>query len=318
MPVLTHRFSGPRGLHDFRRTVRQSLVSQAVETRDPAGFRARLSTADIGPARLVSVTVGALHARQTGQRSPGGVFLLLSTKADGRIRHRFGVEPVVPGRLVVVPGGESFEVDYPAAAKLLFVGLPPALVEARYAALDAAISSAPLDPAGRALGRQLPHLMTAVGATEDAARRRNLASVFATVLDLLLDGTLGDTRGRPLLALRIAAERLVEDHLTEPDLSVSWLAGRLAVSVRQLHRAFADNGHAHGPAGYIRLRRLQACARELVGSPVSAAELAYRYQFASASHFGAAFRAHFGSSPGRWRAEVAADGHGRDSAAAQL
>ncbi|GAA3767642.1 helix-turn-helix domain-containing protein [Micromonospora maritima] len=316
MPVLTHRFSGPRGLHDFRRAVRQSLVSQAVEARDPAGFRARLSTADVGPTRLVSVTVAALHARQTGQRSPGGVFLLLGAKADGRIRHRFGVEPVVPGRLVVVPGGESFEVDYPAVAKLLFVVLPPALVEARYAALDAAITSAPLDPVGRALGRQLPHLMTAVGATEDPARRRNLASVFAAVLDLLLAGTFGDTRGNPHLALRIGAERLVEDHLTDPDLSVSWLASRLAVSVRQLHRAFADNDH--GPAGYIRLRRLQACARHLVRSPVSAAELAYRYQFASASHFGAAFRAHFGSSPGRWRADAAADGHGLDSVAAQL
>ena len=314
MPVLTQRFSGPRGLHNFRRAVRQSLVSQAVEARDPAGFRARLSTADIGPTRLVSVTVGALHARQTGQRWPGGVFLLLSKKADGRIRHRFGVERVVPGRLVVVPGGESFEVDYPAAAKLLFVALPPALVEARYAALDAAISSAPLDPAGRALCRQLPHLMTAVGATEDPARRRHFASVFAAVLDLLLDGTVGDTRGGPHLALRVAAERLVEDHLTEPDLSVPWLASQLAVSVRQLHRAFGDTGH--GPAGHIRLRRLQACARELVGSPVSATELAYRYQFASASHFGAAFRAHFGSSPGRWRAE-AADGHSFDSVSAQ-
>ncbi|WBC17989.1 helix-turn-helix domain-containing protein [Micromonospora sp. WMMA1998] len=312
-----HRFSGPRGLHEFRRAVRQSLVSQAVEARDPAGFRARLSTADVGPTRLVSVSAGALHARrQTGRRSSGGVFLLLSTKADGRIRHRFGVEPVVPGRLVVVPGGEPFEVDYSAAAKLLFVVLPPVLVEARYAALDAAIRSAPLDPVGRALGRQLPHLMTAAGATEDPARRRDLASVFAVVLDLLLDGTLGDTRGGPHLALRLAAERLVEDHLTEPDLSVAWLASQLAVSVRQLHRAFADNGH--GPAGYIRLRRLQACARDLVGSPMSASELAYRYQFASASHFGAAFRAHFGSSPGRWRAKAAADGHGFDSVAARL
>lgn len=304
MPAGAYRFAGARGLDAFNLAVGQTLVSQTVQARDPAAFHARLREVELGPTRLVSAAVGPLHARRrSAQTSAGSVFLLLSRKADGRIGHRHGAEPITPDRLVVVPGGEPFEVSYPTAARVLFVVLPPALVAERYTALDGPIRSVPLDPAGRALCRQVPHLMTAAAVTGGVPRVDEVAAVFTAVLGMLVRGAIGETADDPHTALRIAAERLVEERLTEPDLSVAWLAARLAVSVRQLHRAFAAAGA--GPAGYIRDRRLLGCARALTESTASVTELAHRYGFASASHLGVAFRQRFGVSPGRWRAEVA-------------
>src|SRR6185312_15515833 len=108
--------------------------------------------------------------------------------ADGRIGHRHGTEPITPDRLVVVPGGEPFEVSYPTGARVLFVVLPPALVAERYAALDGPIRSVPLDPVGRALGRQVPHLMTAAAVTAGRPRVEEIAAVFTAVLGMLLGG----------------------------------------------------------------------------------------------------------------------------------
>jgi AraC-like DNA-binding protein len=305
MPVAAYRFVGPRGLDAFNFAVGQTLVSQTVEARDPATFHARLREVELGPTRLVSAAVGPLHAhRRAAQTSAGSVFLLLSTKADGRIGHRRGAEPITPDRLVVVPGGEPFEVSYPSAARVLFVVLPPALVAERYTALDGPVWSVPLDPAGRALCRHVPHLMTAAAVSAGVPRVDEVASVFTAVLGMLVRGAIGETADDPGTALRIAAERLVEERLTEPELSVAWLAARLAVSVRQLHRSFAAAGV--GPAGYIRDRRLNACARALTESRASVTALAHRYGFASASHLGVAFRQRFGVSPGRWRDDAAA------------
>ncbi|MDG4768094.1 AraC family transcriptional regulator [Solwaraspora sp. WMMD406] len=131
-----------------------------------------------------------------------------------------------------------------------------------------------------------------------------LPGILDGLLQLTLRSTIGETSGQPLPALRVAAERLIEQELARPDrtvpeLAVPQLAARLAVSVRQLHRAFEPTGHT--VAEYVRLRRLAACAHALRDTSMTVTELAHRYGFASASHLGVLFRARYGTSPGRWR-----------------
>nr|MDT0657968.1 helix-turn-helix domain-containing protein [Micromonospora sp. DSM 115978] len=322
--MTRRRFVGAAGLTAFNGAVRRSLVSQVVEVGDPETFRAGLREVGIGPVRLVSAAVNALRSQRTVTALPasGSVFLLLSDRARGGIRHRYGTEPITPDRLVVVPDAEPFTVEYPDPSRLLFVVLPPAVVAGRYPALDGRIRSAPLEPAARALVRQLPHLMSAteaVGSEPSAALTADagpaeLASILDATLHLTLRRTLGDTAGDPLVALRVAAERLIETRLTEPGLGVSWLAAKLAVSVRQLHRAFDATDAT--VAGFIRDRRLAACARGLLDEPsASVTDLAHRHGFASASHLGTLFRARYGTTPGRWRAHsgaAPATRHGSD------
>jgi AraC-like DNA-binding protein len=300
------RFEGSAGLAGFSRVVRESLVPQRIEAREPVTFRARLRDADIGQMRLVSAAVDPIRSRRTAAApaTPGGVFLLLSIRARGEIRHRHGREPIVPGRLVVVPGTEDFSVEYPSPPRVLFVVLPEPVVTGRYPVLDGPIRSAPIEPVAAALVRQLPHLMSAAQRAGVAAQPAELPGILDALLHLTLRRTFGDTAGEPLLALRVAVERLVEQELNRPDrpvpeLSVPQVAARLSVSVRQLHRAFQPTGST--VAEYIRRRRLAACARALRETPMTVTELAHRFGFSSASHLGVLFRAHYGMSPGQWR-----------------
>ncbi|MFV2086683.1 AraC family transcriptional regulator [Micromonospora sp. LOL_021] len=305
MPLRRQGFDGPAGLREFNSALRHTLVQQTVTIRDPNRFRARITEVPLGRLRLISATVGALHSSRrphdtTGRDATDGVFLLLGQRATGSITHRRGTDPIGPDRLVVVPGSEAFDVDYPAPAHVLFVALPRALVTARFPGLDGPVRSAILDPVGRALCRQLPHLMSAAAAA-GTGQRLEVASMVDTVLTATLHGASVDVESDPVAALRVAAERLIEHSLAEPALSVPWLAHRLAVSRRQLHRAFAAGGTT--PFRWIRQRRLHACALALAGSDVPVAQLAHRYGFASASHLGALFRDRYGAPPARWRSE---------------
>lgn len=313
--MALHRYHGPEGLTAFRGAVERSLVSQTIEPRDLGAFRAQLSEASIGATRLVAASVGALRARRAPNRlvadnlaATGSVFLLLSTRAKGVMHHRHGTEPVVPQRLVVIPDAEPFTVEYPDPARVLFVVLPATAVAERFPGLVGHIRSALLPAPARALSRQLPHLMAAAGAAAlaEPGGPAELSAILDSLLHLTLRATIGDTAGDPLLALRLAAERLIDRHLTDPELSIGWLAARLSVSARQLHRAFEPADTT--VAAFIRHRRLRACAAVLRDCPqTSVTDLAARYGFASASHLGALFRARYAMTPGQWRSRHGSD-----------
>ncbi|WNV75788.1 AraC family transcriptional regulator [Geodermatophilus sp. DSM 44513] len=306
--MVPQRFVGPTGLSSFTHAVGGSLVDQVVHAPSADRFEATLVDVALGDARLVSARIGPLAAERRADpasAAAGSVFLLLARRGRGRITHRAGTGPIGPDRLVVVPGGEPFAVEYPAPSSLLFVALPAARVARTCPALDGPVRSVPLGSGGRPLAGQLPHLMAAVSGAP-GPDGEELAGVLDSLLHLLLRRSVGDTAGDPLVALRVAAERLAERHLDDPALSVPWLAGRLAVSVRQLHRAFATGGRT--PAEHVRTQRLRACGRVLAAAPdATVADVAARYGFASASHLGAWFRRTHGVTPAEWRARHAAD-----------
>ncbi|MFE2420979.1 helix-turn-helix domain-containing protein [Streptomyces hokutonensis] len=70
------------------------------------------------------------------------------------------------------------------------------------------------------------------------------------------------------------------------------------VSVRTLHRAFADG---ESVMAHVRRRRLEGARRELglPGSPYTVADIAARRQFADPSHFRRVYRGTYGQSPRR-------------------
>ncbi|SFF01708.1 AraC family transcriptional regulator [Blastococcus tunisiensis] len=305
---MQQRFAGAAGLAHFSEAVRGSLVDQVLRAPAPERFRADLVDVSVGGVALVSAEVGPLQSRRDDDgAAAGSVFLLLAQRGTGSITHRGGTEAIGPHRLVVVPAGEGFAVDYPGPASLLFVALPAAHVTARCPALDGPVRAVPLQRAARAVAGQLPYVLSAA-LDAQGSETEDLAGLLESVLHLVLRGALGDLAGDPLVALRLAAERTAERHLDDPALSVAWLARQLSVSVRQLHRAFTTGGAT--PGEHLRRQRLQACARVLAESPgTGVADLASRFGFASASHLGARFRAVYGETPGSWRARHAADRH---------
>lgn len=93
----------------------------------------------------------------------------------------------------------------------------------------------------------------------------------------------------PPQSLRAAATAYADSRLRDPDLAPATIARALNVSVRTLHRAFADGQTV---MAYVRRRRLEGARRELdcPGSPYTVADVAARWQFADSSHFRRAHR----------------------------
>jgi AraC-like DNA-binding protein len=94
----------------------------------------------------------------------------------------------------------------------------------------------------------------------------------------------------------------ISAHLADPDLTVTALARRHHISVRQVHAVFARAGTT--PAGFVRQQRL-AAARRLLADPAAArrtiAGVAAEVGFPELRTFERAFQRQYGTTPARWR-----------------
>ena len=104
-------------------------------------------------------------------------------------------------------------------------------------------------------------------------------------------------------ALSKAIRRYIEVHLTD-SLTPEGLAATFRISRSQIYRIFEP---FDGVARYVWDRRMLRSLRMLtqpVFSHLSVGTIAFECGFASESHFGRAFRARFGKTPGQLRADA--------------
>lgn len=103
--------------------------------------------------------------------------------------------------------------------------------------------------------------------------------------------------------IRADVLKVVEDGLSNPALSPQWVADRLGVSTRQIHKLFARSGVTFGI--YVTWERLERVRWELVAMPGPRAPistLAYRWGFSDLSTFNRAFKRRYGLAPRALRA----------------
>lgn len=151
-------------------------------------------------------------------------------------------------------------------------------------------------PEARLLLGQLHLVRETHGDLSPAGVRAAHQSVLHLLAGALMSrGVSADSAFRP--SLRTAARDCVEARLLDPHLSPSEIAKALLVSVRTLHRAFADADESL--MAYVRRRRLERAREELVasGEGYTVSAVAARWHFADASHFSRAFKRHFGETP---------------------
>ncbi|MDX2852337.1 helix-turn-helix domain-containing protein [Streptomyces sp. PA03-3a] len=125
------------------------------------------------------------------------------------------------------------------------------------------------------------------------AAQRSVLQLLAGVL--MARGVSADSTFRP--SLRTAARNCVEARLLDPQLSPAEVAKTLSVSVRTLHRAFAEVDESL--MAYVRRRRLERAREELIAldGRYTVSALAARWHFADVSHFSRAFKRQFGETP---------------------
>ncbi|MFI6404537.1 helix-turn-helix domain-containing protein [Streptomyces sp. NPDC050548] len=266
-----------RGVHRTR--VERRLVGEVAVSRqfsDPIEGVSGSGEAD-GRADLVAVHVirsGSLRIEDTGRRADLGPGTLCIR--DLHTYWQFAYTAPTDCRVLVLPRAGLLDHLYGTRLPALTVA-PATAPESRLflAHLDAAWSLADqLGPeATHAAGEALVMLLT------------GLIRTHAPV-------------AVPPRSLRAAAVAHADSRLRDPDLSPAAIARALNVSVRTLHRAFADG---ESVMAHVRRRRLEGAHRELglPGGPFTVADIAARWQFADPSHFRRAYRGAYGRSPRR-------------------
>lgn len=141
-----------------------------------------------------------------------------------------------------------------------------------------------------------------VSASESVGKR--MTKTLLDVLGIMAESRVGPsgTGSRQRAVRAAAARRYVDEHLSDPRLSVASVAEALDVSTRYLHMIFAREEESL--LDYIRRARLGACSAQLL-SPASSqrsiSEIAYSWGFNDLSHFCRLFRTTYGMSARDYR-----------------
>jgi AraC-like DNA-binding protein len=148
------------------------------------------------------------------------------------------------------------------------------------------------------LARNVEHYTPAEAARLSTAALEVLATRLAHELDIAGWSTAEARRHAQLDTVQAFIQR----HLGDPALSPAAIAAAHHMSLRALQQLFHDEGLT--VAGWVRLRRLERCRRDLSDPALAArpvAAIAARWGFSSPGDFSRAFRAVHGLPPGEYR-----------------
>jgi AraC-like DNA-binding protein len=298
----------------WREMINERFVALDVA---PLGGRAApwlggsVSMRAMGELRVVHVRASAMSATRTRRHvdgSPEDDYLLalhLSGSAHAaQDRRRVSLRP---GDLALFDSARPYVIEFRGAGAFehLIYRIPRAALDARCPGLARATAIGV--GLASAEGRLAVPYLHALARTSASIRPASAERLSGTALDLLATA-LGATAGlepEPGAADRGRATQLRRHALArlgDPELSPVDVARAGFVSVRQLHRLFAQQGTTFG--SFVREERLRRCRGDLADPRLdrsSIAEIAHRSGYRSAAHFTRAFRARYGMAPRDYR-----------------
>jgi AraC family transcriptional activator of tynA and feaB len=285
----------------WREMICEALLGLSSETAVRDGFRGDITLRPLGALAVARIGSQAQSVRRTeadiaGSGQPGYcVNLQLSgvgrTSQDGR------VAITGPGELTIIDKSRPFTLDFGEDYRQLSLHVPESLLQVQ---LDRPVPTATRISTVTGVGAALRHTLAVLGQgglTESSAGR--LAVHACGLVAVAVDQPAGLAPAARYRAGQLdAALADIAEHLADDDLCPATTAGRLGISVRQLHQLFASHERTFGAEA--RRQRLEQAHRDLADparSGFRVADIAAEAGFADVTHFHRVFRQAYGYTP---------------------
>ncbi|GAA1158671.1 helix-turn-helix domain-containing protein [Ornithinicoccus hortensis] len=264
---------------------------------DDTGFSASVQRRAIGDLVLVDCACDPSVGRRTPRElteTDEGYLVLLMTLSGTEVVEQDGVQSrLVPGSAVVWDSESEamFAVESPLRKRSLIM---PKSALAEVGVRGRLQTGRVLDHTAPAM-RLLADYLEAMSRGIDDLPVGVIPSVRNATIELVAAALQAAPAGlHDPSSIRALAQDHIDRHLRDPGLTPTSVAAAVQVSLRTLHRAFAESDHT--VAEVIRIRRLAAARDDLLARSTVGA-VARRWQFSDNSHFTRAFKRQFGVTP---------------------
>jgi AraC-like DNA-binding protein len=278
-------------------------ISPEMAVPETADYHERLTWQGLDDMLVVSRVSGVHSVHFSRPSLDGGwaKFMLVCQVTAGSIRITDTHNDVVigPGMICVRDFGDAWRYSSDEETTARFLLFPKqALSEVSFERLTPFVAVGSSSPEARLLVAQLDVLGDTAGTLTSKAAKRARNSTLHLIRGILDAELSAEVRSSHI---RSRAERYIDRHLRDQSLDPNTIAKDLGVSLRTLHRAFAESDES--VMAYVRRRRLDHARIEMTtqDSSVTITYLAARWQFADAAHFSRAFRQRFGLTPTQYR-----------------
>jgi AraC-like DNA-binding protein len=312
MPALftTDNAPKPRRLALWQDIVCDVFVQLDCRSDLGGDFHGAITSAMVGNAKCSEVSSGRQRVFRTPSRiaraTDDYILIALGKHGIGAVLQDGRETTIHPGEFALYDTTRPYELQFNDDFTQTIFQVPRAMLQRRIAGTEnlTAVSFTP----DRPLQKLAYNFISSVAEIADrldpdsALRLSDQATdlVAMAISERLSANALSSSTHRQALLCRLKAHILT--HLPDPDLCLAETAAALGISPRYVSSLFADEQTSF--QRFVLAQRLEHCKRDL-SSPVHAhrhiGEIAFAWGFNDLSHFGRAFREHFGLSPRDWR-----------------
>ena len=284
------------------RGVINSQMGRLTEDR----FDGELWSRTAGAGRFVKFRAGEHSIRRTASQTRGGdghIMVGLQCRGEALMEQGDARIRVKPGQIAILDSNSPFSLAFPDQVERRLVLLPRAALASCFGH-DRDLSR-PRVLSGLSGNERLAREMicrltdTRAGLTDEACTDIAKLLTFAIERSLVPDSGSAGIKAAALARVKTCMHGRLADPTTNPQ-SVALAAG---VSVRTLHRLFAEQGRTFSHA--LLAMRLDKARLAIADAPTATlTDIALANGFADAAHFSRRFRERFGEPPKITRSRV--------------
>lgn len=294
--------------------VSKNFVDIEIVSEVPSDFSANLLSRQIGNLRVSEVTAGA-HAVRSGYKPSdmpreNCLYATLMLEGGGYLQQDGKEVYLPPGDFAFYDATRPHALNFDKGVKMMLVHIPLNLLQSQIAGVEQCTIRCIDGKTGvgavtatfmRSLSSHLPEM--------DKSSYGHLAECTFDLLVSSLSSLMPEasplSKSRALSLQRVKA--FVEQHLADPELSITAVSLGVGLSARYINKLFEDAHSSWSLSRYILGRRLERCRQDLGNLAFQRqhiSEIALRWGFNDFSHFSRTFKACFNMSPREYREQA--------------